>query len=91
MENELIYIEDFTVVKDQTIFHRNKEDEWKYVGTWGDLLEEKNKQIIQLHFPAISISSLFIAFGHYSTAVDILQENLVRRNKHIQEQILKKM
>ncbi len=90
MENELYYIEDFTVVRNQNIFHRSNEDEWKYVGTWGDLLESKSKQLIQANLASKDISSLFIAFGHYTSTLEIIKQNLINRNKYILHENLKK-
>lgn len=90
MKNKLIYIEDYTVIINQNVFHRNNEYEWKYVGTWGDMLEPTTKQQIKKHFPNDKISELFIAFGHYTSILEIVKENLVKRNKEIQKEILKK-
>lgn len=47
MKNKLIHIEDYAVIINQNIFHRNNEYEWKYVGTWGDMLEPTIKQLIK--------------------------------------------
>ena len=47
MKNKLIHIEDYAVIINQNIFHRNNEYEWKYVGTWGDMLELTIKQLIK--------------------------------------------
>lgn len=33
MKNKLNYMEDYTVITNQNVFHRNNEYEWKYVGT----------------------------------------------------------
>ena len=90
MENELIYIEIFTVIKNQNIFHRDNEAEWKYVGTWGDLLDDKSKHLIEKTFPENKLEKLFIAIGHYATTLEIIKQNLINRNNDILQEISKK-
>lgn len=90
MENKLVYVEDFTVITNQNIFQRNKEDEWKYVGTWGDLLEPKSKQLILANLATKDLSNLFIAFGHYTSTFEIIKQNLINRNKYILQNIFAK-
>ncbi len=89
MKNKLFYVEDYTVVVNQDIFHRNNECKWKYVGTWGDMLEDTSKQLIKKSFSENELSELFITFGHYTSILEIVKENLVKRNKEIQKEILK--
>ena len=91
MKKKLNYMEDYTVITNQNVFHRNNEYEWKYVGTWGDMLGPTTKQQIKKRFPNNKISELFIAFGHYTSILEIVKENLVKRNKEIQKEILKKI
>lgn len=91
MGNELIYIEDFTIIKNQTMIHRNNEDEWKYVGIWGDMLDEKLSCLIKSYFSSDCLSNLFIAFGHYKSTLEIIQENLSKRNKYNQGEFLKNL
>ena len=90
MKNKLIHVGDYTVITNPIFFHRENDYEWKYVGIWADLLDDQSKHIINQHFPTKDLSSLFIAFGHYTSTLDIVKKNLINRNKEIQEEILKK-
>jgi len=91
MKNKLIYIEDYTVIINQNVFHRNNEYEWKYVGTWGDMLEPTTKQLVKKYFHENELSELFVAFGHYTSTLEIVKENLINRNKEIQNKIIKNL
>lgn len=91
MKNELIHIKNITIIKNQTIFNRNNEDEWKYVGSWGDIVKKEISCSIKSYFPTDSLNELFIAFGHYESTLEIIQENLSKRNKYNQEEFLKKL
>jgi len=86
MANELIHFNDYTIVVNQSIFHRENDYEWKYVGIWGDLLDDKMKDLLKQKFPDYSLSELFIAYGNFNTPVEIINENLTKRNNfYLQE------
>ena len=53
------------------------------------MLEDTSKQLIKKSFSENELSELFIAFGHYTSILEIVKENLVKRNKEIQKEINK--
>ena len=64
--------------------------EWKYVGVWGDMLEEDFKIAMKKAFSSDNITELFVAKGEYESVMAILQENLRKRNEYNQEEANKK-
>ncbi len=90
MENEIVYFNGCTVIKNQNVFHRENDYEWKYVGVWGDLLEEDFKMAMKKAFSSENITELFVAKGEYGSVMAMLQENLRKRNEYNQEEANKK-
>ena len=53
------------------------------------MLEPTTKQLVKKYFHENELLELFVAFGHYTSTLEIVKENLINRNKEIQEKIIK--